>query len=65
MGMFGFGWMGANLVRRLMRHCHEFVVCDPNPDSDTASSADGAAGVRSVHKLVSQATALDATRGQL
>ena len=31
-GMIGLGRMGANMVRRLMKHQHECVVYDRSPD---------------------------------
>lgn len=33
LGMIGLGRMGANLVRRLVRHGHECVVFDQNPET--------------------------------
>lgn len=32
-GMVGLGRMGANMVRRLLRGCHECVVFDLSPAS--------------------------------
>jgi 6-phosphogluconate dehydrogenase len=49
--------MGANLVHRLMRDGHECVVYDPNPDSVTALTADGATGIGLVQELASKLTA--------
>ncbi|MEO6944193.1 MAG: phosphogluconate dehydrogenase (NAD(+)-dependent, decarboxylating) [Lacisediminihabitans sp.] len=57
LGMIGLGRMGANLARRLMRDGHECVVYDPNPDTVTALSAEGATGVNSVQELASKLTA--------
>ncbi|MCW3063454.1 MAG: 6-phosphogluconate dehydrogenase, decarboxylating [Solirubrobacterales bacterium] len=48
LGMIGLGRMGANLVRRLMRHGHECVVYDVNRDYVAALMAEGATGTDSL-----------------
>ncbi len=59
MGMIGLGRMGANLVRRLMRHGHRCVVHDLDPDSVAALATEGATGAATIESLVS---ALDPPR---
>lgn len=34
LGMVGLGRMGANPIRRLLRHAHRTVVYEVNPDAD-------------------------------
>jgi 6-phosphogluconate dehydrogenase len=48
LGMIGLGRMGANLVRRLMRHGHECVVYDVNRDYVATLVAEGATGADSL-----------------
>ena len=45
LGMIGLGRMGANMVRRLMRHKHECVAYDRNQDAVKALASEGATGV--------------------
>jgi 6-phosphogluconate dehydrogenase len=52
LGMVGLGRMGANLTRRLMRHGHQVVVHDVNPDAIRALEAEGAVGAASLDELV-------------
>jgi len=42
LGMIGLGRMGANMVRRLMRHKNECVVYDRNQDAVKALASEGA-----------------------
>jgi 6-phosphogluconate dehydrogenase len=48
LGMIGFGRMGANLVRRLMRGGHRCVAYDRDPDVVMSLEAEGAAGAESL-----------------
>jgi 6-phosphogluconate dehydrogenase len=57
LGMVGLGRMGANLVRRLMRHGHECVVYDVNPDAVRQLSQEGAVGATSLEDFVAKLTA--------
>jgi 6-phosphogluconate dehydrogenase len=50
--MIGLGRMGANLVRRLMRHGHECVVFDVNQASVTQLESEGAIGATSLEDFV-------------
>ena len=54
-GMIGLGRMGANMVRRLLRHGHACVAYDAMPASVQALANEGAVGAESledfVHKL--------------
>ena len=52
LGMIGLGRMGGNMVRRLMRHGHQCVVYDLNPENVEALSAEGAAGSKSMEEFV-------------
>jgi 6-phosphogluconate dehydrogenase len=52
LGMIGLGRMGANLVRRLMRHGHECVVYDVNEASVTQLESEGAIGATSLEEFV-------------
>ena len=51
LGMIGLGRMGANLVRRLMKHGHECVVYDKSSAAVEQLSAEGAIGAVSTHDL--------------
>jgi 6-phosphogluconate dehydrogenase len=51
-GMIGLGRMGANIVRRLMRHGHACVVHDRNPDPGRQLADEGAMPVAGVAELV-------------
>ena len=59
LGMIGLGRMGANLVRRVMKHGHSTVVYDLDPMSVTELEREGAVGAASVRELVG---GLDAPR---
>jgi 6-phosphogluconate dehydrogenase len=48
LGMIGLGRMGANMVRRLIRHGHACVVYDVSPDAVAAMTREGATGASSV-----------------
>ena len=54
LGMVGLGRMGANIVRRLLRHGHTCVAYDRNPEPGRQLAAEGA-------KMVSDLPALVAT----
>ena len=56
LGMVGLGRMGANLVRRLMKHGHECVVYDVNPDTVRQLSQEGAVGSTSLEDFVAKLT---------
>jgi 6-phosphogluconate dehydrogenase len=52
--MIGAGRMGANMVRRLMRHGHRCVVLDHSSTAVAALAAEGAAGAGTVTELIAQ-----------
>jgi 6-phosphogluconate dehydrogenase len=52
LGMIGLGRMGGNIVRRLIRHGHECIVLDRNPDRVRELEAEGAAGGADLKDLV-------------
>ncbi|HUF69625.1 MAG TPA: decarboxylating 6-phosphogluconate dehydrogenase [Longimicrobiales bacterium] len=54
MGMIGVGRMGANMVRRLMRHGHDCVVWDVDVAAIEALASEGAVGATSIEDLVSR-----------
>ena len=54
LGMIGLGRMGANMVRRLLRHGHECVVYDVSADAVKALEQEGAAGATSIAELVDE-----------
>ena len=56
LGMIGLGRMGANLVRRLMRHGHECVVFDLNAAPVQQLASEGATGSESLADLVAKMT---------
>jgi 6-phosphogluconate dehydrogenase len=56
LGMIGLGRMGANLVRRLMRHGHDCVVYDVQQASVQRLAGEGAAGAGSLDELVAKLT---------
>jgi 6-phosphogluconate dehydrogenase len=56
LGMVGLGRMGANLVRRLMKHGHECLVYDVNPDTVRELSQEGAVGSTSLEDFVAKLT---------
>lgn len=53
-GVIGLGKMGANITRRLLRHGHDVVVHDQNPDAMTALVGEGAHVCGSLDELVTQ-----------
>ncbi|MGH9223301.1 MAG: phosphogluconate dehydrogenase (NAD(+)-dependent, decarboxylating) [Acidimicrobiales bacterium] len=56
LGMIGLGRMGANLVRRLMRHGHECVVFDLNAAAVGQLESEGSTASTSLDDLVRQMT---------
>jgi len=52
--MIGLGRMGANMVRRLLRHGHEAVVFDRTPKAVEALVREGAEGATSLGDLASR-----------
>lgn len=46
--------MGANMVRRAMKHGHECVVFDANPEAVAALVAEGATGAHSMEELAAK-----------
>jgi 6-phosphogluconate dehydrogenase len=52
LGMIGLGRMGANMVRRLMRHGHEAVVFDMSADAVAQLAGEGAIGGDSLEDFV-------------
>lgn len=56
LGMIGLGRMGANMVRRLMKQCHQCVVFDRNPESVKELAKLGAVGATSLDDFVQKLT---------
>jgi 6-phosphogluconate dehydrogenase len=54
LGMIGLGRMGANMVRRLMRHGHECVVFDRTPAVTKELAGEGAVASSSLADFVKQ-----------
>jgi len=54
LGMIGLGRMGANLVRRLMRHGHECVVYDTSVEAIRRLESEGATGASSLEDFVAK-----------
>jgi 6-phosphogluconate dehydrogenase len=52
LGMIGLGRMGANMVRRLVRHGHQCVVFDMSPNAVAELVKDNATGSSSLTDLV-------------
>ena len=52
LGMIGLGRMGANLVRRLLRHGHDCVVFDQNPEAVAGLVGKGITGGADLADLV-------------
>ncbi len=52
LGMIGLGRMGANMVRRLIRHGHQCVVFDMSPNAVVELVKDNATGSSSVADFV-------------
>jgi len=55
--MIGLGRMGANMVRRLLRHGHECVVYDVNQDAVAALEKEGATAASSIADLATKLAA--------
>ena len=53
-GMIGLGWMGANMVRRLIRGGHRCVVYSHTPDAVKALMEEKADGAFSLLELISK-----------
>lgn len=56
LGMIGLGRMGANMVRRLMKHGHQCVVYDLNAESVKQLADEGAVGAASLQEFVAKLT---------
>jgi 6-phosphogluconate dehydrogenase len=54
LAMIGLGRMGANMVRRLMKHGHECVAYDVSADAVKALAKEGAIGASSLEDMVSK-----------
>jgi 6-phosphogluconate dehydrogenase len=54
LGMIGLGRMGANMVRRLLRHGHQCVVFDMSPDAVVELVKENAIGSSSLADFVKQ-----------
>jgi len=54
LGMIGLGRMGANMVRRLLKHEHRCVVYDRSVDAVQALVKEGAVGSTSLKEFVAQ-----------
>ncbi|MCC8431133.1 decarboxylating 6-phosphogluconate dehydrogenase [Reyranella aquatilis] len=52
LGMIGLGRMGANLVRRLVRHGHDCVVFDQNPETVAGLVGQNVVGAANLADLV-------------
>ncbi|MGR8979843.1 MAG: phosphogluconate dehydrogenase (NAD(+)-dependent, decarboxylating) [Gammaproteobacteria bacterium] len=52
--MIGLGKMGANMTRRLIKHYHDVVVYDLNPENVAHLTAEGAEGAASLEELASR-----------
>ena len=52
LGMIGLGRMGANMVRRLLRHGHQCVVFDMSPEAVAQLVKDKATGSSSLGDFV-------------
>ena len=57
LGMIGLGRMGANMVRRLVRHGHACVVYDRNPKAASDLASEGATAAGSLAELVQKLAA--------
>ncbi len=57
LGMIGLGRMGANLVRRLMRHGHDCVVYDVNADAVQQLVTEGATGATTLAEFAAKLSA--------
>jgi 6-phosphogluconate dehydrogenase len=54
LGMIGLGRMGGNIVRRLIKHGHECVVFDRNPDAVRGLTDEGAIGAGGLDAIVTK-----------
>jgi 6-phosphogluconate dehydrogenase len=54
LGMIGLGRMGANMVRRLLKHQHQCIVYDRSVEAVQSLVKDGAVGSTSLKEFVSQ-----------
>jgi len=54
LGMIGLGRMGANMVRRLIRHGHDAVVFDMSPEAVARLVGEGASGGDSLEDFVAK-----------
>ncbi|WP_289298499.1 phosphogluconate dehydrogenase (NAD(+)-dependent, decarboxylating) [uncultured Reyranella sp.] len=54
LGMIGLGRMGANLVRRLVRHGHDCVVFDQNPETVAGLAGQNVVGAANLADLVAK-----------
>jgi len=52
LGMIGLGRMGANMVRRLQKNCHDCVFCDRTPATVEQLASEGATGSASLEDFV-------------
>jgi 6-phosphogluconate dehydrogenase len=57
LGMIGLGRMGANMVRRLLKHEHECFVYDHSESNVSALAKEGATGAGSLEELVQKMAA--------
>ena len=57
LGMIGLGRMGANMVRRLLKHQHECFVFDHNQDNVAKLVEEGATGAASLEELIEKMAA--------
>ncbi|HWP64162.1 MAG TPA: decarboxylating 6-phosphogluconate dehydrogenase [Candidatus Binatia bacterium] len=55
-GFIGLGRMGANMVRRLLRHGHEVVAYNRTPDKTREIATEGAEPAFSIEELVAKLT---------
>ncbi len=54
LGMVGLGRMGANMVRRLLKHGHDCVAFDHAGEAVTAMASEGATGASSLADLTAK-----------
>ena len=52
LGMIGLGRMGANMVRRLIKHGHTCVVFDQSPEAVSHLTKEKAVGAKSLAEFV-------------
>ena len=51
-GIIGLGRMGGNIARRLVKHGHEAIVCDREPEAVAVLAGEGAAAASGLQELV-------------